>query len=64
MQTIRRGDGSTFATVNQDGERVFLVMRAPDGYSGREASWLLSLEEVGRLADALDKAAVELACRS
>lgn len=63
MQTLRRDNGDGFATLNNDGSRVFLVMRAPDGYSGREASWLLTLGEVKQLREALVKEETELTCR-
>lgn len=57
MPTIRRNDGRPFARVNHDGAKVFLVMTAPDGYSGREAAWVLDPDEWDRLREAGDEQA-------
>lgn len=52
-RTVRRENGNRFATVNDDGERVFLAMYVPDGYSGREACWLPTIAETKELIAAL-----------
>lgn len=51
-QPIYDENGRKVANVTNDGHRVMLVMFAPDGYSGRSASWLLTPATVRHLADA------------
>lgn len=59
---VYRDDSSVLASVHQNGQKVRVSMRRPDGFNGAEATWLLSDAEVQRLTDAMDKEAIDLAC--
>lgn len=60
QNTVRRNNGNRFATINDDGSRVFLIMYQPEGYSGQTACWLPTIDETERLIAALQERVAKL----